>query len=468
MAESSILAAERTSFSGRRPPWSEEAEISVLSAMLIDGDAVARAVESIDETVFYKEANRRIFRGMIRLYQRGEVVDAVTLSDELKSASELEGAGGMAYLARLVDAVPTSANIEYHTRILRDKAILRSLIESATDIIQDAYGAPAGEVDDTLDRAESRIFQIAQSSKRQGFVWIKEVLWPTFEKIEELQKTPGAVTGIASGFPDLDHMTSGFQPGELIVIAGRPSMGKTSLALNFAQHAAIDAEIPVAVFSLEMSKEALVQRMLCAEGRVDSGRMRRGRLQDDDFTRLATAAGHLNTAPIWIDDTPAINPLEVRAKARRLAADMDLGMIVIDYMQLMTGPHNVENRQQEISAISRSLKAIAKELNIPVLALSQLSRQPEQRTDKRPLLADLRESGAIEQDADIVMFVYREEAYRKASDKFDESGESIEGKAELIIGKQRNGPTGTIDLFFHKSYTLFESVARRSDSGPAQ
>ena len=465
MPESPILVADQASLAGRRPPWSEEAEISVLSAMLIDGDAVARAVEYIDESAFYKEANRRIYRAMIRLYSRGEVIDATTLSDELKSASALEGAGGMAYLARLIDAVPTSANIEYHTRIVRDKAVLRSLIESATDIIQDAYEAPAGEVDNTLDRAESRIFQIAQASKRRGFVWIKEILWPTFERIDELQKTPGAVTGVASGFPDLDRMTAGFQRGDLIVVAGRPSMGKTSLALNFAQHAAIDGEVAVAIFSLEMSKEALVQRLLCAEGRVDSGRLRRGRLQDDEYTRLATAAGHLNTAQIWIDDTPAINPLELRAKARRLAADIDLGMIVIDYMQLMDGPRNVENRQQEISAISRSLKAIAKELNIPVIALSQLSRQPEQRTDKRPLLADLRESGAIEQDADLVMFVYREEAYRKAADKFDESGESIEGKAELIIGKQRNGPTGTVNLYFHKTYTLFESIDRRSDPG---
>jgi len=464
VADSPSLVVDRMSIPNRRPPWSEEAEISVLSAMLIDGDAVAKAVESIDETVFYKEANRRIFRGMMRLYQRGEVIDAVTLSDELKSASDLEGAGGMAYLARLVDAVPTSANIEYHTQILRDKSVLRNLIESATDIIQDAYDAPAGEVDDALDRAESRIFQIAQSSKRQGFVWIKEVLWPAFERIEELGRTPGALTGVASGFHDLDNMTAGFQRGDLVVVAGRPSMGKTSLALNIAQHAAIDGEVPVAVFSLEMSKEALVQRLLCAEGRVDSGRLRRGRLQDDEYTRLATAAGHLNTAPIYIDDTPAINPLELRAKARRLAADIDLGMIVVDYMQLMSGPRNVENRQQEISAISRSLKAIAKELNLPVLALSQLSRGPEQRTEKRPLLSDLRESGAIEQDADLVLFVYREEAYRKDSDKFDESGDSIEGKAELIIGKQRNGPTGTINLFFHKSYTLFESVARRSDS----
>ena len=465
MAEPSPLMTERAAYTGRQPPWSEEAEVSVLSAMLIDGDAVARAVESVDEAAFYKEANRRVYRAMIRLYSRGEVIDPVTLSDELKSASELDAVGGMAYLARLVDAVPTSANVEYHCRILRDKAILRRLIESATDIIQDAYEAPAGDVEETLDHAESRIFQIAQASKREGFVPIKSILWPTFERIEELQRSPGSVTGVASGFPDLDNMTAGFQRGDLVVVAGRPSMGKTALALNFAQHAAIDGEVPVAVFSLEMSKEALVQRMLCAEGRVDSGRLRRGRLRDDEYTRLATAAGHLNTAPIWIDDSPAISPLELRAKARRLAADTDLGLLLVDYMQLMTGPRNVENRQQEISAISRALKAIAKELNIPVIALSQLSRGPEQRTDKRPLLSDLRESGAIEQDADLVMFVYREEVYRKESDMYDEQGESLEGKAELIVGKQRNGPTGTIRLYFHKSYTLFESAARRGD-GP--
>ena len=464
MAEFGARAAStRGDYGPRQPPWSEEAEISVLSAMLIDGDAVARAVEMVDDGSFYKEANRRVFRAMLRLYSRGEVIDVVTLSDELKSSGELEGAGGMAYLARLVDAVPTAANIEYHCRILKDKAVLRRLIEAATDIVQEAYEAPAGEVDDTLDRAEQRIFQIAQASERQGFVWIKEILWPAFERIEELQRSPGSVTGVASGFPDLDNMTAGFQPGDLVVVAGRPSMGKTALALNFAQHAAIDHDVPVAVFSLEMSKESLVQRLLCAEGRVDSGRLRRGRLQDDEYARLATAAGHLNTAPIWIDDTPAISPLEVRAKARRLAAEVDLGLIIVDYLQLMAGPRNVENRQQEISAISRSLKAVAKELNVPVVSLSQLSRAPEQRTDKRPLLADLRESGAIEQDADLVIFVYREEAYRKDGDMLDDKGESLEGRAEIIVGKQRNGPTGTVNLYFHKSYTLFESLAPRED-----
>jgi replicative DNA helicase len=463
MAEPSLIPVDST-VAGRQVPWSEEAEISVLSAMLMDGDAVARAIEMVGDGSFYREANRRVFRAMVRLYSRGEVIDVVTLSDELKSAGELEGAGGMAYLARLVDAVPTGANIEFHCRILRDKAVLRQLIESATDIVREAYDAPAGEVDDTLDRAEQRIFQIAQASQRQGFVWIKEILWPTFERIEELQSSPGSVTGVASGFPDLDNLTAGFQKGDLVIVAGRPSMGKTALAMNFAQHAASDKEVPVAVFSLQMSKESLVQRLLCSEGRVDSGRLRRGRLQDDEYARLATAAGHLNTAPIWIDDSPAITALEVRAKARRLASEVDLGLIIVDYLQLMTGPSNADNRQQEISAISRSIKAVAKELNVPVVALSQLSRAPEQRTDKRPVLADLRESGAIEQDADLVLFVYREEVYRRPEDLVDDAGESIEGKAELIIGKQRNGPTGSVGLYFHKNYTLFESAVRGADA----
>ncbi|MFQ5888787.1 MAG: replicative DNA helicase [Gemmatimonadota bacterium] len=458
MADATVAVRGSEPFAGRQAPWSEEAEISVLSAMLIDGDAVARAVEVVDETAFYRPANRRVFQAMMRLYSRGEVIDAVTLSDDLKSAGELESAGGMSYLAQLVDAVPTGANVEYHCRILRDKALLRRLIESATDIIQDAYQAPAGEVEEALDRAEQRIFQIAQASQRAGFVWIKEILWPAFERIEELQRTPGAVTGVPTGFPRLDELTAGFQSSDLIVVAGRPSMGKTALALNFAQHAAIEHEIPVAIFSLEMAKESLVQRLLCAEGRVDSGHLRRGRLQDDEYARLATAAGHLNTAPIWIDDTPAISALEVRAKARRLAAEVELGLIVVDYLQLMIGPREAENRQQEISAISRALKAVAKELGVPLIALSQLSRAPEQRTDHRPVLADLRESGAIEQDADLVLFVYREEVYRKET--VDEMGESIEGRAELIVGKQRNGPTGSVPLYFHKQYTLFEQDDR--------
>ena len=427
----SALHLSQDAFQGRRAPWSEEAELSVLGGMLIDGEAVAIAIELISDGAFYREGNRRIFRAMTRLYNRSDVIDAVTLADELKSAGELEGVGGMAYLAQLVDAVPTAANVEYHCRILRDKAILRRLIESATEIVQDAYETAGGEVDETLDRAEQRIFEIAQAKQRSGFVWIKEILWPTFEKIEELQKNPGSVTGVPTGFPELDNMTAGFQPGDLIVLAGRPSMGKTAIALNFAQHAAIESETPVAVFSLEMSKEALVQRLLCAEGRVDSSRLRRGSLQDDEYQRLATAAGLLNTAPVWIDDTPSISPLEIRAKARRLTAEVNLGLIIVDYMQLMTGPSRSENRQQEISAISRGLKAVAKEFGVPVLALSQLSRAPEQRTgDHRPRLSDLRESGAIEQDADLVLFIFREEVY-KSREETRAGPESVgEGRAD--------------------------------------
>jgi replicative DNA helicase len=433
--------------------------------MLIDGDAVAVAIELINDAAFYREANRRIFRAMMGLYNRGDVIDAVTLADALKSAGELEGVGGMAYLAQLVDAVPTAANIEYHCKILRDKGILRRLIESATDIVQEAYEAASGDVDEALDRAEQRIFEIAEAKQRSGFVWIKEILWPTFERIEELQRSPGAVTGVPTGFPELDNMTAGFQPGDLIVLAGRPSMGKTALALNFAQHASIEAEVPVALFSLEMSKESLVQRLLCAEGRVDSSRLRRGALQDDEYERLATAAGFLNTAPVWIDDTPAISSLELRAKARRLKAEVELGLIVVDYLQLMTGPGRVENRQQEISAISRGLKAVGKELGVPVLALSQLSRAPEQRTgDHRPRLSDLRESGAIEQDADLVLFIFREEVY-KSREEVDQDP-TLAGKAELIIGKQRNGPTGGVPLYFHKNYTLFEPVSQRDAPAP--
>ena len=462
MAESTLTLQETQSFAGRQVPWSEEAELSVLGAMLIDGDAVVTASELLDDQAFYREGNRRVFRAMVKLYGRREVIDVVTLTDELKSAGELDAAGGMAYVAQLVDAVPTAANVEYHCRILRDKAILRRLIESATSIVQDAYAVPAGEVEDALDRAEQRIFQIAQAAERRGFIWIKEILWPTFERIEELQRNPGAITGVPSGFADLDRLTVGFQAGDLVVVAGRPSMGKTAFALNVAQHAAIDHAKNVAFFSLEMSKEQLVERLLCAEGRVDSGRLRRGRLQDDEYARLATAAGHLNTAPIWIDDTPAISALEVRAKARRLAAEVGLDLVVVDYLQLMSGPRDSENRVQEISAISRNLKAVAKELSVPVIALSQLSRAPEQRTDHRPVLADLRESGAIEQDADVVLFVFRDEVYLKP-EEIEEKG--LAGKADLIIGKQRNGPIGTVDLVFHKKFTLFESHARQQEPG---
>jgi replicative DNA helicase len=456
----SVTPAQPSAFADRKPPFSLEAEVSVLGAMLLDTDAVARAIETIDDTMFYREGHRRLFRAIARMWERGEVVDVVTLTEQLKNAGDFEAVGGTAYLAQLLDAVPTTANLEYHARIVREKAVLRRLIEAATTIIQDTFEAQ-GEVDELLDQAEQRIFQIAQTHDRKGFVWIKEILWPTFEKIEQLQANNSSVTGVPTGFHDLDELTAGFQPSDLIIVAARPSMGKTAFTLNIAQHAAISARKPVAFFSLEMGKESLVQRILCAEARVDASRLRRGRLLDDEYARLATAAGYLNTAPIYIDDTPAISVLEMRAKARRLKADReDLGLIVVDYLQLMRGNGRTENRQQEVSEISRGLKALAKELDVPVVALSQLSRAVEQRPDKRPMMSDLRESGAIEQDADVIMFLYRPEYYYGPVDK---DGNSLEGRAEAIIGKQRNGATGTVNLMFYKEFTRFESFTPRAE-----
>ncbi len=443
----------------RHPPYAAEAEISVLGAMLIDGDAVARAMEIVDDTMFYREANRRIVRCMARLFQRGQVIDPVTISEELNKTDELESIGGMAYLSELLDAVPTAANVEYHARIVRERALLRRLIEASSSIIQDAYASGERTVEQVLDEAEERIFQVAQSHERGGFVWIKKILYPTFERIEQLQAARGGLTGVPTGFHALDEKTGGFQKGDLIIVAARPSMGKTALVTGVGLHAAITGRVPVALFSLEMSKEQLVQRMLCSEALVDLGRLLRGRLSDDDYVQLAQAAGHLNTAPFWIDDSGSLNVLEMRAKARRLKADQpELGLIIIDYIQLMTAAGGAENRQQEVSAISRGLKALAKELSVPIIALSQLSRAPEQRADHRPQLSDLRESGSLEQDADLVMFLFRPEYY--VSEREAEQNDLL-GKAELIIGKQRNGPTGQIGLFFRKECTRFESLSDR-------
>jgi replicative DNA helicase len=442
----------------RQPPYAAEAEVSVLGGMLIDGDAVAKAIESIDETMFYREAHRRIYRSMARLFQRGEVVDPTTVAEDLKQTDDLEQAGGLPYLAELLDAVPTAANIDFHARIVRERALMRRLLEASTSIIQDVYEPGERTVDELLDMAEHKVFQVAQSHEREGFVWIKKILYPTFERIEQLQAAKGGVTGVGTGFPDLDGKTGGFQKSDLIIIAARPSMGKTALVISLLLHAAISEQKPVALFSLEMSKEQLVQRMLCSEALVDLGRLLRGRLTDDDYVRLAQAAGHLNTAPIWIDDSGALSVLEMRGKARRLKAEQpELGMVIVDYLQLMQGgARHAENRQQEVSEISRGLKALAKELEVPVLALSQLSRAPEQRSDHRPQLSDLRESGSIEQDADLVMFLYRPEYY--LSD-MEAQEKGLAGKAELIISKQRNGPTGTIELFFRKESTRFESFS---------
>jgi len=427
--------------------------------MLMDQDAILRATEHVDDTMFYRERNRRIFRAMVAIVERGDVVDPLLLADELARRGDLEIAGGKDYIAYLVDAVPTSANVEYHARIVKEKALQRRLIETCTALITEAYEGRSTAAD-LLDDAEQRVFQVSQQRGMQGFTRIKELMWPTMERIEALQRGGKTITGVPSGFTDLDEMTSGFQNADLVIVAARPSMGKTSLVLNIAQHAAIEKHTPVALFSLEMSKEALVQRMLTSEARVDAQRLRKGMLRDDDFTRMARAAGTLSAAPIWIDDTAGISLLEIRSKARRLRADAKIELVIVDYLQLISGP-NSESRQQEISAISRSLKALAKELNVPVIALSQLSRAPEQRAgDHRPQLSDLRESGAIEQDADLVMFIYRQEVYDGPTDK---DGNSLEGRAEVIVGKQRNGPIGFVNLFFHKSYTRFENYSARRD-----
>jgi replicative DNA helicase len=463
MSSSSVefsIPSPRDAYRDRRPPWSEDAEQAVLSAMLIDQDAILRATEHVDDTMFYREGHRRMFRAMVAISERGDVVDPLTLSDELQRRGELDASGGKDYIGFLVDAVPTSANVEYHAKIVREKALLRRLIEASTDIVAEAFDArqTAGEL---LDHAESRIFDISQQRGREGFTRIKELLWPTMERIEALQRGGKSITGVPSGFTDLDDLTSGFQASDLIVVAARPSMGKTAFILNVVQHAAIEHNVPVALFSLEMSKESLVQRMLTGEARVDAQKLRKGMLRDDDFPRLARAAGILAQAPIFIDDSPGITLLEMRSAARRLRADANIGLVVVDYLQLIQSTSDAENRTQEISQISRSLKALAKELAVPVVALSQLSRATEQRTDKRPQLSDLRESGAIEQDADLVMFIYRQEMYEGPTDK---DGNSLEGRAEVIVGKQRNGPTGIVNLFFHKAYTRFENYSARAQT----
>src|SRR5216117_1997692 len=410
-APPTVSSPERE-LAGRQAPQSQEAEQAVLGAMLLDQDAALKAAELLDDTMFYREGHRLLFRAMIALTERGDVIDPVTLRDELLRRGDLDRAGGMEYLGSLIDVVPTAANVEYHAKIVRDKAVLRRLIEAATAIIQDAYEGRTTSIE-VLDNAEHRVFQVAQFRRAEEFVRLKELIWPTMERIEQLHTNQGALTGVATGFTDLDRLTAGFQRGDLVIVAARPSMGKTALALNVVQHAGIEHNVGIAVFSLEMSKEQLVQRLLCSEGLVDAQRLRRGQLHDDDYPKLARAAGLLGTAPIWIDDSAMLSPLAMRSKARRLKAEHDIGLVVVDYLQMMQGPTDFENRQQEISFISRSLKALAKELDLPVIAISQLSRAPEQRggEHRRPQLSDLRESGAIEQDADVVCFIYRQEFY---------------------------------------------------------
>jgi replicative DNA helicase len=437
----------------RALPHNADAERTVLGAVLVDNAAFNSAAEILGRDDFHRDAHRRIFDAMAALAERSQPIDLVTLKDELVRGAALELVGGAAYLAGLMDGVPRITNVEHWSRIIKEKAVLRSLIHAGNRIVQSAYEAE-DEAALILDRAEKSIFDIAEHRIRQGFVGIREIVKESFRTIDQLSQSKELVTGLPTGFVDLDEKTSGLQKGDLIIVAARPAMGKTSLCLNIAQNASGRTGESVGIFSLEMSKEQLVLRMLCADARVDAHRLRTGNLQEKDWTRLAKAYAELSASRIFIDDSATLTPLEMRAKCRRLKAEHGLGLVVVDYLQLVSGAGRVENRQQEIASISRSMKGLAKELSCPVIALSQLSRAPEARTEKRPQLSDLRESGAIEQDADIVMFIYREEEYKPTDEN--------RGIAEIIIGKQRNGPTGTVKLAFIKEFTRFENLEWRA------
>jgi replicative DNA helicase len=429
-------------------PHSDDAERSVIGAVLLDNRQFHHAQELLTHEAFYAPRHRKIFHALERLSEQGTALDLVTLKSELQRAGELEACGGTAYLASLVDGVPRSANIEHYAKLVKEKSLLRELIRSAQEILATAL-QPEGSADQVLDEAEKAIFKVAEERLRSGLLPIKTVAEGSLKIIEDLTQRREMITGIPTGFLQLDELTSGLQPSDLVILAARPSMGKTALALNLSAHAALAHGRTVGLFSLEMSHQQLFFRLLCAQAKVDAHRLRTGRIGKEDWQRLIKAYGELVEAPMFIDDTPGIGILEMRAKARRLKLERGLDLLVVDYLQLMRGRGRYDSRQQEISDISRSLKELAKELHVPVVALSQLSRAPEQRGgDHRPQLSDLRESGAIEQDADVVLFLFREEIYKKTDP-------DLRGKAELIIGKQRNGPTGLVDLNFIREFTLF-------------
>lgn len=437
-------------FPSKLPPQNLEAEQAVLGAILLDNDVLHQVIEVLDASDFYREAHGKIFAGIIDLYNKNDPCDLITLTDILTQKKHLDVIGGPSYLSSLVDNIPTAANALHYARIVREKSVLRKTIHAATEIITKGY-ENGEDVEGLLDYAENCIFSISEYQVKPSFYLLRDILKSSFITIEKLYEKKELITGVPSGFADLDHLTSGFQDSDLIIIAGRPSMGKTSFALNIAQYAAIEKNVPVAIFSLEMSKEQVAIRMLCSEARLDAHKLRGGFLSESDWPKLTRAAGTLSEAPIFVDDTAGINVLEMRAKSRRLRKDQKLGLIIVDYLQLMREKTHTDSREQEISAISRSLKGLAKELNIPVIALSQLNRRVEERQNKRPQLADLRESGAIEQDADVIIFIYRDEVYREDSPE--------KGIAEIIIGKQRNGPIGVPKLAFIDKYTRFESLA---------
>ncbi|HHW27370.1 MAG TPA: replicative DNA helicase [Firmicutes bacterium] len=429
----------------RVPPQNLEAEESVLGSMLIEKEAVMTAAEILTPEDFYKETHRVIFRRMMEMASVPEAVDVVTLADRLRASGELEKVGGVAELARLANFVPTAANVEYYARIVAEKALMRRLISAATEIASMAYKGTV-EVDELLDQAEEAIFQVSRKRATQGYSPLKDVLIQTMEKIELMATRGGEIVGLPSGLGDLDRMTTGFQNSDLIILAARPSVGKTSLALNIARNVSLRADVPSVVFSLEMSKEQVAQRLLCSEAAIPSQRLRNGYLDEDEWRRLSLALGRLSEVKIFIDDTPSISVMELRAKCRRIQAEHGLGLVIIDYLQLMRPSRKLDNRQQEISEISRSLKGLARELDVPIIALSQLSRAVEQRQKQIPQLSDLRESGAIEQDADIVMFLYADPELEQ------------QNTIQLIIAKQRNGPTGSVKLFFSRDICRFENL----------
>ena len=429
-------------------PQSLEAEQAVLGSMLISKEAVSKVLQWITTEHFYKNAHGKIFATMISLFNENEPVDTISVIDQLKKSKEIEGVGGAYYITGLVEAVPTAANVESYAKIVLEKAVLRKLIYLAHDMSKEAYD-DRQTVDDILDSAEQSIFTITQNRLKGGFKHIEPILHESFEQLDAISSKAGSVIGVPSGLIDLDEITAGFHPGDLVIIAGRPSMGKTSLALSIARNAAVDHKESIGFFSLEMADLQIAMRLLCAESKVDSHLVRTGNLPKSQWKNLSIHVGTLAEAPIYLDDSPAITVLELRAKARRLKAEHDVKLIIVDYLQLMQGPKGVESRQQEISIITRSLKSLAKDLKIPIIALSQLSRAVENRTDKRPQLSDLRESGAIEQDADVVMFLYRQWVYTRE--------EEDRGKAQVIIAKQRNGPTGTVNITFLDRFARFEN-----------
>ena len=435
---------------GKIPPHDIEAEQAILGCMLIDQDATSDAIEVLKPEDFYRDDHKYIYEAMLNLYTKGEPIDIITVKDELTSMQKFEAVGGIEYLATLPERAPLVANSDKYIKIVEEKSILRKLIKTATEIEGLGY-AQNEEVDNVIDQAEKKIFDIMQNKNQKGYTPIKDVLVETFAELEKLYNQKQPVTGIATGFTDLDNRTAGLHNSDLILIAARPAMGKSAFALNIATNAAINEKVPVAIFNLEMSKTQLVNRMLCSEAMVDSNKVRTGKIDEEDWIKLATALGPLSEAPIYIDDTPGISISEIRAKCRKLKLEKNIGLVVIDYLQLIQGSGKKNSsREQEISEISRSLKIIAKELDVPVIALSQLSRESEKRQDHKPMLSDLRESGAIEQDADLVMFIYRDDYYNQDSEK--------KNIAEIILAKHRAGATGTIELLWMGSYTKFANL----------